>query len=177
MLRSGHTSLPDIAKDTAFDILFIADNISAALAPTMLSTFEHTVKALLERLSLDPETRTAMELVRSCSALMQNCLTDRRSLGQAQLQYDRLYNGCPDVVERRWTTLLKNKANLNEFKRQHPDTLPLEARKIYLPQGATLILSVWQNELNAFVSELESVSVTIPTHGPRRASKNHANVL
>lgn len=177
MLRSGHTSLPEIAKDTALDILFIADEISTALAPAMLSTFEHTVKALVERLSLDPETQAAIGLVRSCSALMQNSLTDRRSLGQAQLQYDRLHNSSPDVVERRWTTLLKNKVNLEEFKRQHPDNIPLQARKIYLPQGATLILSVWQNELNTFVSELESVSVTVPIHGPRRASKNHANVL
>jgi hypothetical protein len=57
-----------------------------------------------------------------------------------------------------WPLFLRNKANLNVFRAGHPDDRYLESRRIFLPQGATLILHQWQNELNEFVNDLEEVS-------------------
>jgi len=113
----------------------------------------------------DPEHTAAVLEIQNCAQLLQEMLADQQTCINKRRKWDIKKNHRTEKVERAWAGLIKNKANLDEFRKGHPDTVYLEARKIFLPQGATLIVEYWQRELNAFVSELETVSISIPTGG------------
>ena len=109
----------------------------------------------------------AVTQLQNCAQLLKEMLADHQIYIDSRIKHDLRRNHSTEKVERAWAALIKNKANLDEFKKGRPDTVHLEARKIFLPQGATLILEYWQHELNAFVSELETVSIPIPIGGRR----------
>ena len=72
---------------------------------------------------------------------------------------ERPISGTSDkTTQELWPLFLRNKAKLDVFRAGHPDNRYLESRRIFLPQGATLILRQWQSELNDFVNDLEGVS-------------------
>lgn len=117
---------------------------------------------------------TVMQL-QNCAQLLKEMLADLQAFIDSRKKYDIKKNHRTEKVERAWAALIKNKANLDEFKKGRPDNVYLEARKIFLPQGATLILQYWQRELNGFVSELETVSRSIPIGGRHRAFYDPTN--
>ncbi|KAM0718073.1 hypothetical protein Q7P37_006405 [Cladosporium fusiforme] len=57
-----------------------------------------------------------------------------------------------------WETATKNHLKLDLHSRR-PDHVRLEKTKVFLPQGAALILRVWQEELNEFVTAVEEWSI------------------
>ena len=119
---------------------------------------------------------TVMQL-QNCAQLLKEMLADHQSYINSRIKHDRRRNHSTEKVERAWAALIKNKANLDEFKKGRPDTAYLEARKIFLPQGATLIVEYWQRELNAFVSELETVSRLVSMRGWHRAFYDPTNTF
>lgn len=120
-----------------------------------------------------PQNKDVVLVLQSFAQLLKDMVINHQSYINTRRVYDLKSNHSPERIERAWAALIKNKANLNEFKKGHPNTTYLEARKIFLPQGATLILEYWQRELNEFVSELESVSISDLT---RRSDRDHRNV-
>lgn len=113
----------------------------------------------------------AVMRLQDCARLLKEMITDHQSYINSRRKHDLRKNHGTEMVERAWAALIKNKANLEEFKKGRPDTAYLEVRKIFLPQGATLLVEHWQRDLNTFVSELESVSILILME--RRHLKSH----
>jgi hypothetical protein len=60
--------------------------------------------------------------------------------------------------QRLWPLFLVNQAKIDAFSVGQPSVRYLETRKIFLPQGATLILLHWQSELDELITEIEEVS-------------------
>ena len=117
----------------------------------------------------------AVTQLQTCAQLLKDMLADYQTFVDSRIKYDLRTNHSTEKVERAWAALIKNKANLEDFNKGRPDTVYLEARKIFLPQGATLILGYWQRELNAFVSELETVSIPIPIEGRHWVFRDFTN--
>lgn len=75
-----------------------------------------------------------------------------------------------------WETAMQNRAttNLQQMRSHHAN---LETTKIFLPQGAALILRAWQEDLNAFVAEVEQVSMKIRCSGLYRVVSNFTDMV
>jgi hypothetical protein len=136
-----------------------------------------TIEYCTSRNKDDSGTTAAVMQLQNCAQLLKEMLADHQSYINSRIKHDRRRNHSTEKVERAWAALIKNKANLDEFKKGRPDTAYLEARKIFLPQGATLIVEYWQRELNAFVSELETVSRLVSMRGWHRAFYDPTNTF
>lgn len=134
-----------------------------------------TIEYCTSRKKDDSGSLDAVMQLEHCAQLLKEMLADHQTYTDSRMKYDIKKNHRTEKVERAWAALIKNKANLDEFKKGCPDTVYLEARKIFLPQGATLILEYWQRELNAFVSELETVSRSISMRGRHRPFHDPTN--
>lgn len=110
-----------------------------------------------------PNNRFSVKSIQSGANMIAMIVAGHQALLSLRSVHDRTSNRSPELVEIGWAALISNKADLDEFDRVHPAEKYLETRKIFLPQGATLIMHYWQRELNSFVAELESVSTIVPT--------------
>jgi hypothetical protein len=134
-----------------------------------------TIEYCTSRNKDDSGSLAVVMQLQDCAQLLKKMLTDHQTYTDSRMKHDIRKNHSTAKVERAWAALIKNKANLDEFKKGRPDNVYLEARKIFLPQGATLILEYWQRELNAFVSELETVSTSVSMGGRHRAFYDPTN--
>lgn len=123
-----------------------------------------------------PRLQFDVESIRSRAKMISRVVTDYQDLVHARKTLDRIVNRSPELIESGWAALLSNKANLEEFAGVHPEDTYLETRKIFLPQGATLILHYWQREWNEFLTKLERVSTAVPTRGSHWATKDYTDV-
>jgi len=152
------------------------DNTSALLAISVARALECITVEYCKSLNKDGSGNTlAVMQLQNCAQLLKEMLANRQTYIDSRRKHDRRKNHSTEKVERAWAALIKNKANLDEFKKGRPDNVHLEARKIFLPQGATLILEYWQHELNAFVSELENVSIPMSIGGRHRVFHDSTN--
>jgi hypothetical protein len=163
---SGVYPLSQACVEVMHRFMASLDDTSALIGIAMAHTLEDVmIECCTPRNKDDHGSIIAVMQLQNCAQLLKDMLTDHQTYINSRRKHDLKRNHSTEMVERAWAALIKNKANLNEFKQGRPDTAYLEARKIFLPQGATLILEYWQHELNAFVSELESVSISIPLKG------------
>lgn len=99
-------------------------------------------------------------------------VNEKRSLAVGHGYFGRLKPAPPHPS---WAIALENYAT-TDLRRRRPDHADLETMRIFLPQGAVLVLCAWQEDLNAFVTEVEQVSFEIRYEGLCRAVWNLTNV-
>lgn len=99
-------------------------------------------------------------------------VNEKRSLAVGHGYFGRLKPAPPHPT---WAIALENYAT-TDLRRRRPDHAHLETMRIFLPQGAVLILSAWQEDLSAFVTEVEQVSFEIRYEGLCRAASNLTDV-
>jgi hypothetical protein len=138
------------------------DDDSAIYGLPMARFLERTITQCTLQDKQNAGTVAAVTLLQDCAKLSGEIVTDHQNLIDARRKHDIDFSRRPETVERGWESLINNKANLDEFNQPHGDNTYLETRRIFLPQGATLILNFWRVELQMFISQLERVSAFLP---------------
>ena len=134
------------------------DNTSALLRPALLPVLEGQAAELCLDSTNRQKTSATVRRMRWLERKMKLLSTDADTHVEVHL-LERPISGTSDkTTQELWPLFLRNKAKLDVFRAGHPDNRYLESRRIFLPQGATLILRQWQSELNDFVNDLEGVS-------------------
>jgi hypothetical protein len=165
---SGVTAVSQARLGLAKRFMVGTDDHSAILQLAMARILERVTTKCTSRGELNSEETNLVKLLQELANFSKDLFTDHQTLVIARRKHDRKSNRSPETIERGWAALITNKAKLEEFSQPRQEAVYLEARRIFLPQGATLILDYWQRELNAFVSELENVSSLILTRGSHR---------
>jgi hypothetical protein len=165
---SGVTAVSQARLRVAKSFMVDTDDRSAILQLAMARLLERVTTRCTSRQNLNSEEINLVKFLQELAKFSKDIFTDHQTLIIARRKHDRKSNRSPETIERGWAALITNKAKLEEFSQPREETVYLEVRRIFLPQGATLILDYWQRELNAFVSELEIVSSLIPTRGSHR---------
>lgn len=140
-------------------IMSCSDNITTMLNFALLSKLEsQTANLSLDVADHFETTASACRLLYLTKTLNQwsNLVESHED---ALLRLERSIISTPEANEELiWPQILKNKANVGTYHVGYPGEQYLETRKIFLSQGATLILLHWQDELDEFVDEVEQVS-------------------
>jgi hypothetical protein len=169
---SGITAVSQARLGVAKRFMAGTDDRSAILELAMARLLERVTTTCTSLRNPNSEETNLVKFLQELAKFAKDLFTDHQTLVIARRKHDRKSNRNPETIERAWAALITNKAKLEEFSQPRQETVYSEVRRIFLPQGATLILDYWQRELNAFVSELEIVSSLIPTRGSHREFKD-----
>lgn len=136
-----------------------SDNVTITLHVALLSKLETQTTNLSLGVADRSETTASVRSLRWLTKVLNQWATQRDAHNNVLLQLERSIIGDPELNEQHlWSRALANRANIGAIHGGYPGEQYLEQRKIFLPQGATLVLLHWQDELDEFVDEVEQVS-------------------
>jgi len=141
-----------------FLIRFFLDNVNASLNAALLPMLEEQIKNLSLSVADHLETAAYARRLLKLTKDLDRWSTQDQAYNELLARCDRIAIGTPEFLERqRWPQFMVNRANLDAFDGEQNGAQHLPTRKIILPQGAALILHHWQDELDEFVDEIETV--------------------
>jgi hypothetical protein len=157
--RKEQVTFPEACSEVVRTVLSSLDNTSTMLRPALLPTLKGQAAEFHLDLTNRQEDSATARRMRWLTKTLKLLSTHVEPHNEVLLRFERLTTGSSERIDQQlWPLFLKNRAKLDAFRVGHTDDRYLESRKIFLPQGATLILRQWQSELNEFVNDLEEVS-------------------
>lgn len=140
-------------------VLSALDNISTSLNAALLPMFEGQMVDFPLRFANHSETKASARRLLSLTKTLNQWSAQAETHEELLVQYERSTISPTEVQEQQmWPRFLVNRANMNASHGGRTGEQYLETRKIFLPQGAALILHQWHDELDEFVDEIEMVS-------------------
>jgi hypothetical protein len=135
------------------------DNTSIVLQAALLPVLEEQMAGHPLDATTLKETLAVTRRIRWLTTSLTRMSTAAETHHELLSRIERPFTRTPERTDQQlWPLFLKNQANLDAFSVGHPSERYLDTRKIFLPQGATLILLHWQSELDELVTEIEEVS-------------------
>jgi hypothetical protein len=157
--RKEQVTFPKACNEVVRTVLSSLDNTSTMLRPALLPMLKGRAAEFHLDLANPQETSATTRRMRWLTRTLKLLSTHVETHNEVLPIFECPTTGSSERTDQQlWPLFLKNRAKLDAFRVGHTDDLYLESRKIFLPQGATLILRQWQIELNEFVNDLEEVS-------------------
>jgi hypothetical protein len=159
IIKKEQVTVPKACNEVLRTFYTSMDNTSTVLQAALLSVLEeqavwHPLGAT-NREEILATTRRMRWLTRFLTRMS----TEAEAHQDLLLRIEQPFPLTPERTDQRlWPLFLVNQAKIDAFSVGQPSVRYLETRKIFLPQGATLILLHWQSELDELITEIEEVS-------------------
>ena len=159
MFKKEQVTFPKACNEVFRSFYSSLDNTSVVLQAALLPMLEEQMAGHPLGVTKCEDTLAITRRMRWLTRSLTRMSTAAETHHEALSRFQRPVTPTSERTDQQlWPLFLRNQANLDTFSVGNPSDRYLDTRKIFLPQGATLILLHWQSELDELVTEIEEAS-------------------